>query len=119
MNMRYGVEWVRNDGSKSVWRRTSDVVFNLVSLDSLVTDSSQQGSASSVCSFSTVMSQKIGGLGDFEMGHKGASRAGCIGPEYGSNSISQYKVTLLGNENDPVNNTASVLFGDWGKKEKR
>jgi len=60
MNMKYSIEWTMNDGTKTIWRRTGEVVFNLVSVDSLVAPSSRRGSISSVCSFSSVMSNSVG-----------------------------------------------------------
>merc|ERR550534_1138241 len=57
MNMKYGVEWTMNDGTKTMWRRTGKVVFKLVSL---VPPGSRRGSISSVCSLSSIMSNSIG-----------------------------------------------------------
>lgn len=54
MNMKYRVEWSMVDGSKTIWRRSGDVVFNLVSVDSLVP--SRRGSMSSVTSMSSLLS---------------------------------------------------------------
>jgi len=60
MNMKYHVEWTMNDGSKTIWKRNGKVVFNLVSVDSLVPPSSRRGSISSVCSLSSIMSNSVG-----------------------------------------------------------
>jgi len=54
--MKYSIEWTMNDGSKTIWRRTGKVVFNLVSL---VPPTSRRGSISSVCSLSSVISNSI------------------------------------------------------------
>jgi len=60
MNMKYSIEWTMNDGTKTIWRRTGNVGFTLVSVDSLVPPSTRRGSISSVCSLSSIMSNSIG-----------------------------------------------------------
>jgi len=71
MNMRFSISWTMYDGTETIWRRTGEVVFNLVSVDSLVPQSSRRGSISSVCSFSSVMSSSIGAP-ELDSTHQGA-----------------------------------------------
>jgi len=114
MNMRVSVEWTMRDGSKTIWRRTNDVVFNMVSYNSLVDPNSRRSSTCSVTSYSSMMSNTIGWIPEPPVDQPGL---GQIRPELlVGNSIPQEpgrarhngcrvgarKVTLLGDEKECV-----------------
>jgi len=50
MNMKFSVDWIMTDGSKWTWRRASDVVFDMVSVNSLADPNSRRCTVSSVVS---------------------------------------------------------------------
>jgi len=50
VSIMFSVEWILIDGSKWTWRRASDVVFDMVSINSLADPNSRRGSISSVAS---------------------------------------------------------------------
>jgi len=106
MNMKYHVEWTMNDGTKTIWKRTGNVVFNLVSVDSLVPPSSRRGSISSVCSLSSILSNSVGPQ-ELDTNHHGVmGLGGYIRPELlRDNSFPRYKDP----RRDYISNPPSVV----------
>jgi len=88
------------DGSKTIWRRTNDVVFNMVSYNSLVDPNSRRSSTSSVCSFSSM--NNMGWKPEPVLGKQSTVGIEHIRPELlvGNCIPPQYKVTFLGGEKD-------------------
>jgi len=96
MNMKVSIEWTMKDGSKMIWRRTSDVVFDMFSFVDL---NSRRGSFSSVCSFSSAVSINTGWKHELAMGHHGNTGCEFIQSEIRvDDKAPQYNITFLEGE---------------------
>jgi len=116
MNMKVSVEWTMKNGSKMIWRRTSDVVFDIFSLVDL---NSRRGSISSVCSLSSLVSTNKGWKHEPVMGHHGNTGEYIRSELHVDDKTPEYKITLLDGENPEERKGSSDDSVDCSLKKKK